>query len=72
MDRRFVEAQLDGGSGVYQLRVDERKPLNFSLAELRPAMQPFGIWTGLAPDDSPLAVQVVGTQEVYALDWNAP
>jgi dipeptidyl aminopeptidase/acylaminoacyl peptidase len=69
----FVEAQLDGGSGVYQLRVDERKPLKlFSLAELRPAMQPFGISTGLAPDDSPLAVQVVGTQEVYALDWNAP
>ena len=29
-------------------------------------------WTGLAPDDSPLVVRDVGTQEIYALDWEAP
>ncbi len=29
-------------------------------------------WTGLANDDSPLVLRDVGTQEIYALDWNAP
>lgn len=29
-------------------------------------------WTGLAPDDSPLALRDIGTQEIYALDWEAP
>jgi Tol biopolymer transport system component len=29
-------------------------------------------WTGLAPDDSPLVLRDVGTQEIYAFDWNAP
>jgi Tol biopolymer transport system component len=27
---------------------------------------------GLAPDDSPLLVRDTGTQEIYALDWEAP
>ena len=29
-------------------------------------------WTGLAADDSPLMLRDVGTQEIYALDWQAP
>ena len=29
-------------------------------------------WMGLAPDDSPLLVRDIGTQEIYALDWEAP
>jgi eukaryotic-like serine/threonine-protein kinase len=29
-------------------------------------------WTGLAEDDSPLVLRDVGTQEIYALDWEAP
>ena len=31
----------------------------------------FGIWLGLAPDDSPLLLRDTGTQEIYALDWQA-
>ena len=31
-----------------------------------------GAWTGLAPDDSPLVARAAGTQEIYALDWEAP
>jgi Tol biopolymer transport system component/DNA-binding winged helix-turn-helix (wHTH) protein len=31
-----------------------------------------GYWFGLAPDDSPLFVRDVGSQEIYALDWEAP
>jgi hypothetical protein len=29
-------------------------------------------WVGLAPDDSPLLVRDAGTQDIYALDWEAP
>jgi serine/threonine protein kinase/Tol biopolymer transport system component len=32
----------------------------------------FGIWMGMAPDDSPLLLRDTGTQEIYALDWEAP
>jgi eukaryotic-like serine/threonine-protein kinase len=32
----------------------------------------FGFWLGMAPDDSPLLLRDTGTQEIYALDWQAP
>lgn len=31
-----------------------------------------GPWTGLALGDSPLALRDIGTEEIYALDWEAP
>ncbi|HXY50114.1 MAG TPA: hypothetical protein VEI01_11725 [Terriglobales bacterium] len=31
-----------------------------------------GEWSGLAPDGSPLIVRDISTQEIYALDWQAP
>ena len=31
-----------------------------------------GFWLGMAPDDSPLLLGDTGTQEIYALDWEAP
>ena len=32
----------------------------------------FGLWMGLAPDDSPLLHRDAGTQEIYALDVQFP
>jgi hypothetical protein len=32
----------------------------------------FGSWTGLDPDNSPLVLRDTSTQEIYALDWDAP
>ena len=32
----------------------------------------YGGWLGLAPDGSPLLLRDAGTQDVYALDWEAP
>jgi len=29
----------------------------------------YGIWLGMAPDDSPVLLRDTGTQEVYSLDW---
>jgi len=31
----------------------------------------FGFWLGLAPDDSPLILKDVGTQEVVSMNWNS-
>ena len=30
------------------------------------------MWTGLTPDDSPLALRDISTFEIYALDWHLP
>jgi hypothetical protein len=44
-----------------------------SLANVkRPSSQSFGAWTGLAPDDSPLALRDISSYEIYALDWQLP
>jgi hypothetical protein len=43
-----------------------------SLKELGRLAGTFGPWTGLALDDSPLALRDIGTEEIYALDWEAP
>jgi eukaryotic-like serine/threonine-protein kinase len=55
----------------YRVRITDRKVERLvSLNNLRRA----GLfqWTGLAFDDSPLLLRDVGTEEVYALDWQAP
>jgi Tol biopolymer transport system component len=43
-----------------------------SLKNLRVAWGLYGTWMGLAPDDSPMVLRDVGTQDIYALDWQAP
>jgi eukaryotic-like serine/threonine-protein kinase len=32
----------------------------------------FNVWLGMTPDDSPLLLRDVGTQEIYALDFEVP
>ena len=45
-----------------------------SVADLKQFRQTghYGFWLGMAPDDSPLLLRDTGTQEIYALDWEAP
>jgi serine/threonine protein kinase/Tol biopolymer transport system component len=31
-----------------------------------------GPWVGIAPDDSPLLLKDIGTQDIYSLDWEEP
>jgi hypothetical protein len=42
------------------------------LKGLRLASGVWGAWCGLAPDDSPLVLRDVGTQEDYAFDFQFP
>lgn len=43
-----------------------------SLKDFRRVVTPWISWSGLTPDGSPLLMRDIGTQEVYALDFEAP
>ncbi len=59
-------------SAVFRVRITDRKLEQVvSLKDFRVAPG-WGSWMGLAPDDSPLLLRDAGTQDIYALDWDAP
>ncbi len=57
---------------VMRIRIRDRKVER--VADLKNFRQAgfWGVWLGMAPDDSPLVLRDTGTQEIYALDWQAP
>ena len=74
-DGKYV--YFDTGSGaeqaIYRVRLADRKvELVTKLQDFRRAMLPRVSWMGLTPDGSPLLMRDIGTQEVYALDFEAP
>jgi hypothetical protein len=56
---------------VMRIRIRDRKVER--VADLKNFRQAgyWGVWLGLAPDDSPLLLRDTGTQEIYSLDWQA-
>jgi Tol biopolymer transport system component len=56
---------------VMRIRIRDRKIEE--VADLKNFRQAgyWSIWLGMAPDDSPLLLRDTGTQDVYALDWQA-
>jgi len=56
---------------VMRIRIRDRKIEE--VADLKDFRQTgyWSVWLGLAPDDSPLLLRDTGTQDVYALDWQA-
>ena len=57
---------------VLRVRISDRKiEQAASLKSVRRAGGAFAAWSGLASDDSPLVLRDTGTQEIYALDWQA-
>jgi Tol biopolymer transport system component len=56
---------------VMRVRIRDRKVER--VADLKNFRQGgfYGVWLGLAPDDSPLLLRDTGTQDIYALDWKA-
>jgi Tol biopolymer transport system component len=58
---------------IYRVGIGDRKLER--VASLKNIRREWGIWfpwMGLAPDDSPLLLRSAGSQEIYALDWEAP
>jgi len=70
----YFESAANGGPAFYRLQIKNHEVERVaSLASVkRPASQSFGAWTGLAPDDSPLALRDLSSYEIYALDWQLP
>jgi Tol biopolymer transport system component len=70
----YFDNTLVSDPAFYRLRISDHKLERVaSLKDLgRQALGMFGPWTGLAPDDSPLTLRDIGSQEIYALDWDAP
>jgi hypothetical protein len=61
--------------GYFRVRVSDAKLDRIvDLKEIRTFPIPFGpgSWTGFGPGDSPLFVRDISSQEIYALDWEAP
>ncbi|HEV2493427.1 MAG TPA: protein kinase [Terriglobia bacterium] len=57
----------------FRIRISDRAIQKVAtLKGLRRAAGTFGQWSGVAPDDAPLTLRDVGTQEIYALDLQAP
>jgi Tol biopolymer transport system component/DNA-binding winged helix-turn-helix (wHTH) protein len=69
----YFDTTLSEDAAFFRVRISDRKLERlFSLKGVRRFWGPFGSWTGLAPDDSPLLVRDISSQEIYALDWQAP
>jgi Tol biopolymer transport system component len=59
--------------GIFRVRVSDRHLLEIaSLNDIQLVGGVSGEWHGLAPDNSPLLLRDIGTQEIYALDVDFP
>jgi Tol biopolymer transport system component len=73
-DGRFVYFNLLSTQEpfILRIRISDRRVERVASLKGLPGVGNFGVWVGLTPDDSPLVLRDTGTQEIYALDWEAP
>jgi eukaryotic-like serine/threonine-protein kinase len=57
---------------VLRVRMSDREVEPVSDLTDLPATGNIGPWLGLGPDDAPLLLKDIGTQDIYALDWGEP
>ena len=58
---------------IYRVRVADRKLERLiDLQNFRRVVDPWVSWMGLTPDGSPLLMRDIGSEEVYALDFEEP
>ncbi len=69
----FFNWRFGEGQGIFRVRVrDHHLEEIAGLKDIQLVGGIFGEWHGLAPDDSPLLLRDIGTQEIYALDVDLP
>jgi Tol biopolymer transport system component len=73
-DGKYVYFHSFGSDiAIYRARISDHKVEKVvSLKGIRLTIGDFGTWCGLGPDDSPLVLRDVGSQEIYALDLQFP
>ena len=60
-------------NALFRVRLGDRKiEWLASLKDFRLAIGSSGPWPGWAPDDSPVVLRDLGTQDIYALEWKTP
>jgi Tol biopolymer transport system component len=69
----YYDSSAGNETGFYRIRISDHKIERITtLQDIHRASWLFGPWSGLAPDDSPLLLRDVSSQEVYALDLQSP
>ena len=70
----YFDSAAGGEPAFYRVQIKDRKLERVtSLKDVkRPASGSYNAWTGLDPDDSPLALRDISSFEIYALDWQLP
>jgi len=69
----YFDSSLNDDPAFVRVRISDHKLERVaSLKGVRRFSGQFGSWSGLAPDDSLLLVRDTSSQEIYALDWQAP
>jgi Tol biopolymer transport system component len=64
--------QLQPDVGVFRVGISERNVEQVVSVKGFQLKGYWGFWLGLTPDDSPLLLKDTGSQEIVALDWQAP
>jgi Tol biopolymer transport system component/predicted Ser/Thr protein kinase len=69
----YFDTWAEKDSALYRLRLRDRKLERLlSLNDIRRVLSPLGPWSGLTPDNSPLVLRDIGSQDIYALDVDFP
>jgi len=69
----YFDTTLTEDAALFRVRISDRKLERLvGLTGMRRLWGRLGSWTGLTPDDSPLLLRDVSSQEIYAIDWQAP
>lgn len=61
-----------GKNAVVRIRISDHKVEQVADLKKFSATGRYGVSLSLAPDDSPLLLRDMGSQDVYAVDWQAP
>lgn len=66
----YFASSLQDGLTLFRLRIDDRTLERLTVLKgLQQAFGYFGPWVGWTPDDQPLVLRDVGSQDIYALEW---
>ena len=71
-DGQYVYFLQPGSQGLVRIGIRDRKVEQVADLKGFQLTGYWGLWLGLAPDDSPLLLKDTGSQEIVALDWQAP
>jgi len=65
----YFDTTLTENAGFYRVRISDRKLERLAgLNGIHRLWQDLGSWTALAPDDTPLLIRDISSQEIYAIE----